>query len=77
MKIPGGLYSSRSYGKRDAQAGLIAARLLSGHTVLSYTTDPYGTRQVIEERLRALGDTEPETAMCGLTTLAPDGKASE
>jgi hypothetical protein len=56
----------RCSGKRYAMAGVVAAQLLAGKTVLSISTDPDGTRKAIEDRLKLWGDSEPETALCGL-----------
>lgn len=57
----------RSRGKRYAAAGVAAKALLEGRTVLSYGDS--NTRKEIEERLRLWGDTQPETALCGLTVI--------
>ena len=61
------LSGARCHGKRYAMAGILAAHLLIGETVLSITIDPAGTRKAIEDRLKLWGDTEPDTALCGLT----------
>lgn len=60
------IQGQRCPGKRNAMAGVVAAQLLSGRTVLSVSADHNGTREAIKDRLKEWGDTEPETALCGL-----------
>ena len=66
------LSGARQHGKRDALVGMIASELLQGKTGICVTPDPAGMTAAIEKRLRSWGDTEPETAMCGLTVKEPE-----